>query len=426
MKLASQWEREVLDAIEASAEELIELGSRLIQTRSENPSGDCADVARLISEHLKQEGIAPLAFDAGEGRVSILSHQGGTSEGERYLVYAGHHDVVPAGDLARWSFPPFSGDVVDGWLRGRGASDMKAGLAGLIHAFVLLHRLDVPLKGRLSLVALPDEETGGQFGAEWLLSQGVLSGATGGIIAEPSERALPTIGQKGGNWFKLTIKGTPGHGSLQPLQGLNANLQGARAIIALQKIWDLKPSRSASLDQLISDSKDFVENCEGFEPGVGDVFEHVTINVGKITGGTSTNVVADTCVIEFDTRVPIGLTREQVNNRIRAILDEEGIQYEFETLGFASEPNWTPPSDPIVESLVEVLQEFVDPNAKGVLQWASSDARTFRKYGIPVLQYGPGELSTIHGFDERVRTEDVLQAAKVYALTAIRYLGILD
>lgn len=426
MSQASTWETRVLQAIDESSEELLKLAGLLIQTPSENPEGDCTEIVEVISGHLTQSGVETELFDAGEGRISVVAHRGEKGADDRHLVFTGHHDVVPVGDPNRWDFPPFAGDVVDGWLRGRGASDMKAGLAGLMHAYIVFERLGVPLKGKLSFASVPDEETGGPLGAHWLLEQGVLDGATGGIIAEPAERNHPTIGQKGSNWFRLTIHGTPGHGSLQPLHGVSANLLGARAILALQKLWDMKPTQSEDLKQLIADSKQYAEEREGYGPGIGDVFEHVTINVGKISGGTSTNVVADTCVIEFDTRVPLGLTRDAVNERVREILAEEGIEAEIEFLGFMSEPNWTPPTDPIVETLVDALRDLSDPEAQGVLQWASSDARTFRSHGIPVLQYGPADLKTIHNFNERALAADVVLAAKVYALTALRYLGLAE
>lgn len=103
---------------------------------------------------------------------------------------------------------------------------------------------------------------------------------------------------------------------------------------------------------------------------------------------------------------------------------EEGIDATIEEIGFMSEPNWTAPTDPIVETLVGSLRELSDREAAGVLQWASSDARTFRSHGIPVLQHGPADLQTIHSFDERALASDVVLAAKVYALTALRYLGL--
>lgn len=418
------WEARVLATIDESATELLDLAGLLIRTPSENPEGDCTEIAGVISTYFANAGLGHEQFDAGDGRVSVVAHTGEKGEGDRHLVFAGHHDVVPVGDTSRWSFSPLAGDVVDGWLRGRGASDMKAGLAGLMHVYALLKRLEVPLAGKLSFASVPDEETGGRRGADWLLDQGVLEGATGGIIAEPAERNHPTIGQKGSNWFRLTIAGKPGHGSLQPLHGTSANLLGARAIIALQKLWDMTPEAPEELRELIEFSKFYAEEREGYEAGIGAVFEKVTLNVGTIHGGTSTNVVADTCVIEFDSRVPIGLTRAQVRTRIEEILDEEGIEATIEPIGFMSEPNWTAPTDPIVETLVGSLRELSDPEAAGVLQWASSDARTFRSHGIPVLQYGPADLKTIHSFDERALASDVVLAAKVYALTALRYLGL--
>lgn len=419
------WEQKVLSEIDQRAGQLLELAGALIAIPSENPPGDCTQVASFTSAWLAERGLSPQLLDAGDGRQNVLSREfGGDATGDRHLVLAGHYDVVPVGDASRWSFPPFAGDVVDGYLRGRGASDMKAGLAGALFAYGLLAELGVPLAGGLSFLAVCDEETGDRRGADWVLENGHLDGVTAGVIAEPAERSHPTIGQKGSNWFRLTIDGRPGHGSLQPLHGASANLLAARAIIALQQLWEMTPNPPEELAQLIADSKAFAIEREGYGPNIGEVFSRVSINVGTISGGTSTNVVADRAVVEFDTRVPIGLTRAEVNARVREILAAEGIEAEIQPLGFMSEPNWTDPDHPIVTELIGALRDLSDPEAQPVLQWASSDARTFRSHGIPVLQYGPADLQTIHGFDERAPVADVILAAKVYALTTLRYLGL--
>lgn len=417
------WQKMLETAIRERADELLELAGELIRTPSENPDGDCTAVAELTARYLRDRGLPVEVIDAGDGRVNVLSRLAASVTGERHLALSGHYDVVPVGDVDRWSFPPFAGDVVDGYLRGRGASDMKAGLAGALFVFGLLAQLKVPLGGDLTFLAVCDEETGGGRGADLVLDRGHLDGVTGAIIAEPAERTHPTIGQKGSHWFRLTIDGKPGHGSLQPLHGTNANLLAARAILALQRLWDLEPDAPAEVVDLIRASQVFAEEREGYGAGIGAVFEHVTLNVGTVHGGTSTNVVADRAVVEFDARIPIGLSAAQVDTRIREILAEESIEARIEPLGFRSEPNWTLPTDPIVEALIESLRDLEDPEAEGVLQWASSDARTFRSHGIPVLQYGPAELSTIHGFDERAPAADVILAARVYARTALRYLG---
>ena len=425
------WESLVLAEIDSRADELLTLAGDLIRIPSENPSGDCTEVASFVDGWLRTHNLPSTVLDAGDGRINVLSRYDLASDKtaadaapERHLVLTGHYDVVPVGDVSRWSFPPFAGDVVDGFLRGRGASDMKAGLAGTMLVHEILHKLAVPLAGPVTFLGVADEEMGGPRGADWVLDEGHLDGVTAGIIAEPAERSHPTIGQKGSNWFRLTIEGKPGHGSLQPLHGTNANLLAARAVIALQKLWDMVPNAPESVRPLIASSKLYAEEREGYAAGIGAVFEHVTINIGKITGGTSTNVVADRAVIEIDTRVPIGLSRAEVNNRVKEILAEEGIEGTIEPMGFCSEPNWTLAEEPIVSELVGAIRDLSDPEAKGVLQWASSDARTFRSHGIPVLQYGPAVLATIHGFDEKAPADDVILAAKVYAITALRYLGL--
>lgn len=433
MSMHSTWEQRVLAEIDRTADELLTLAGDLIRTPSENPPGDCTAVGELIAGYLRGQGVGAEVHDPGAGRLNVVAHRaaaaapGARDGATRHLVLSGHHDVVPVGDASRWSFPPFAGDVVDGWLRGRGASDMKAGLAGVLFVYALMHRLDVPLAGTLSLASVADEEAGGPHGAHWVLEEGLLDGATAAVIAEPAERTHPTIGQKGSNWFRLTIEGRPGHGSLQPLHGVSANLLAARAVVALQRLWDMQPDAPEEVRELIARSQRFAEEREGYAPGVGAVFEHVTINIGTIAGGSATNVVADRCVVEVDTRVPIGLSRAQVLDRVRELLAEEGIEAKIDPLGFRSEPNWTLPDEPVVVELVTALRELTgDADAEGVLQWASSDARTFRSHGIPVLQYGPAELSTIHGFDERAPAADVVLAAKTYALTTLRYLGLAD
>ncbi|MET0955488.1 MAG: M20/M25/M40 family metallo-hydrolase [Cryobacterium sp.] len=420
------WERLVLDEIDARSDELLDLAGDLIRIPSENPSGDCTAVAAYVDTWLTSHSLPSTVLDAGDGRINVLSRHDGGADADRHLVLTGHYDVVPVGDVSRWSFPPFAGDVVDGFLRGRGASDMKAGLAGALLVHEILTKLAVPLAGPVTFLGVADEEMGGPRGADWVLDNGHLDGVTAGIIAEPAERSHPTIGQKGSNWFRLTIDGKPGHGSLQPLHGVNANLLAARAIVALQKLWEMVPDAPADVRELIQSSKDYAEEREGYGAGIGEVFEHVTINIGTIAGGTSSNVVADRAVVEIDTRVPIGLSRDQVNTRVREILAEEGIEATIEEMGFCSEPNWTHPDEPIVTELVGAIRSLSDPAAKGVLQWASSDARTFRSHGIPVLQYGPAVLATIHGFDEKAPAADVILAAKVYAITALRYLGLTD
>ncbi|AIQ30933.1 succinyl-diaminopimelate desuccinylase [Paenibacillus sp. FSL P4-0081] len=423
----TDWKSKVLEAIDAEQDKLLELCSQLIRFPSENPPGDSREISAFIIDYLKQAGIDTSIHPATDTMLNLVSTLGTGAEqpSGKNLIFCGHTDVVPAGDRSRWDFDPFCGDIVDGYLLGRGASDMKAGLAGLIYVTALLSKLGVPLKGDLSLLIVPDEETGGHLGVPWVLERGLISG-TAAVIAEPSGPLNPTIGQKGSCWFEFTVEGTPGHGSLSPVVGDSAIVKAAKGIDALQRLWDIKVDIPDEVKEIIRISQDYVKEREQDGSIAYQVFDHVTVNIGTIQGGTKVNVVADRCTIQVDSRVPFGVDYRDVLDRARSLLLEAGIESEVKGFGFQGNANWTSNEEPVVSDLVESICEVSGEEAYGVLQWASSDARHFRTHNIPVLQYGPAELSTIHNFNEKAPVWQIIQCAKVYALTALKYLGVED
>ncbi|AIQ42503.1 ArgE/DapE family deacylase [Paenibacillus sp. FSL R7-0297] len=423
----TDWKSKVLAAIDAEQDQLLELCSQLIRFPSENPPGDSREISAFIIDYLKQAGIDTSIHPATDTMLNLVSTLGTGAEqpSGKNLIFCGHTDVVPAGDRSRWDFDPFCGDIVDGYLLGRGASDMKAGLAGLIYVTALLSKLGVPLGGDLSLLIVPDEETGGHLGVPWVLERGLISG-TAAVIAEPSGPLNPTIGQKGSCWFEFTVEGTPGHGSLSPVVGDSAIVKAAKGIEALQRLWDIKVDIPDEVKEIIRISQDYVKEREQDGSIAYQVFDHVTVNIGTIQGGTKVNVVADRCTIQVDSRVPFGVDYRDVLDRARSLLLEAGIESEVKGFGFQGNANWTSNEEPVVSDLVESICEVSGEEAYGVLQWASSDARHFRTHNIPVLQYGPAELSTIHNFNEKAPVWQIIQCAKVYALTALKYLGVED
>lgn len=421
------WKTKVLDAIDEQQEELLELCSQLIRFPSENPPGDSRDISAFIIDYLKQAGLDTSIHAATDTMLNLVTTLETAAEqtSDRKLIFCGHTDVVPAGDRSRWDFDPFSGEIKDGYMLGRGASDMKGGLAGLIFAVALLAKLGVPLRGDLALLIVPDEETGGHLGVPWVLERGLVTG-TAAVIAEPSGPQNPTIGQKGSCWFEFTVEGTPGHGSLQPVVGDSAIVKAAKGIEALQRLWDIKADIPEEVKEIIRISQDYVKQREEYGTIAYQVFDHVTVNIGTIQGGTKVNVVADRCTIQVDSRVPFGVDYRDVLDRARSLLLEAGIQSEVKGFGFQGNANWTSSDEDVVKDLVDCIGEVSGEEAYGVLQWASSDARHFRDHQIPVLQYGPAELSTIHNFNEKAPVWQIIQCAKVYALTALKYLGVDD
>ncbi len=410
---------QAIAAVEANRQELIELVCRLIQFPSENPPGDSTPISQYIADYLGTFGIETDWHEAAPNMWNLISRIGQPNK-DNTLIYCGHTDVVPAGDRAKWEFDPFSGKVQDGWILGRGASDMKGGLAGIIFAMTILKRLNIELPGELVLAIVPDEETGGELGVPWLLERKLIAGQ-GCMIAEPSSPLHPTLGQKGACWFRVTVKGTPAHGSLAPIAGKSAILDAIRAIEAIRKVWDYKVNIPEQMKPIIEISRVYMEENERIE--YKEILERISVNIGTIHGGTKSNVVADTCTVEVDCRLPFGITGDEVLAFVHSELKALDIDYELETFGFRSNANYTDPQDPVCRAIVDNISYVTGDRAYGVLQWASSDARHFRDYHIPVLQYGPAYLPSIHNFNEKVLVEDVIRCAKVYAAAAIDFLN---
>ncbi len=410
----------LIDEVEARKDELIELCSSLIKIPSENPPGDSTEISNFIVDYLKQFDLEVEWHESNDKMYNLVSSIG--SEDGKHFIFCGHTDVVPAGDLSKWEFDPFSGEVKDGWMLGRGASDMKAGLSGLIFAFSLLKRMNIDLPGKLSLAIVPDEETGGEFGVPWLLERGIVSG-DGCLIAEPSSPLNPTIGQKGSYWFELEAFGEPGHGSLSPLAGKNAIADVVKAIQEIQKLWDLDITIPDEVKPLIEVSKKYMREVEKDRVKFQPVLEKVTVNIGRIEGGTKSNVIPESCKVQVDCRLPFGITEGEVTAFITERLDALGIEYEMRALGFRSHANYTDANDPVCRAITDNITFVTKEESYGVMQWASSDARHFRDHSIPVLQYGPAYLPSIHGYNEKVKVEQIITCAKVYIAAVIDFLN---
>jgi succinyl-diaminopimelate desuccinylase len=413
-------QQKVIDEIERQKEDLLTLCSKLLQMNTENPPGDTSEISEFIIRYLSSFGIETEVHESNPKMFNLISSIGENKD-NKHLILCGHTDVVPVGDLEKWDFDPFSGHIENGFIHGRGASDMKCGLAGLVFTMGLFRRLDIPLTGKLSLLVVPDEETGGEYGVPWVLERSLIHGSAA-VIAEPSHPQHPTIGQKGSCWFEVEIEGTPGHGSLSPVIGDSAILKAVKAIEVLQNIWNFEVKIPDEMKEIIEITKAYIRKRE--ETDTSDVLDHITVNIGTIHGGTKANVIADHVVIQVDTRLPFGVQNEEMLPKVRKLLADAGIEAKVRPIGFQSTANWTPPTNEIVSSLVESIKQVSQKDAYGVLQWASSDARHFRAHNIPVLQYGPADLPTIHSYNERAPIDQVIQAAKVYALTTLKYLGV--
>lgn len=315
----------LLSAIKADTQAHISFLQRFVQAASPNPPGDTRAAAAVIRDYLSsQHGIpTQVITPGGEQAPNVVAEfDCGAAHGPR-LAMNGHMDVFPAGDGHYWERSPWSGDIVDGKLFGRGTVDMKAGTAASVIAFAYLHRYREHLRGSVALCAVSDEETGGKFGTKWLLGhdddgnelpEGERSKWAGDVTINAEPGGLNTIrfAEKGTLRLTFTVDTGPG------AHGAYTHLQKSATRIAAQLITDLavveaivpelEPGLKAYLER--QDVRNAIDKAMG--KGAADIAMKCTLNIGTVHGGLKVNMIPGQCVFEADIRMPLGLTADHV------------------------------------------------------------------------------------------------------------------
>jgi len=378
--------------------ELVDLAIQLVQTATENPPGNEKTAAQFLRSLLSRMGFKIKTVLSPKGRWNIVAERR-WGKGGKTLIFNGHLDVVPAGDPSQWKYPPFEGKLSKGRIYGRGASDMKSGIASFIHALSTIERSKIPLhRGAVILHLVSDEESHGHHGMRFLTRKVGIQG-NAALVGEPTD-LQPVIAQKGALWFRISTLGKSAHGS-RPHLGVNA----------VEKMTKLMERLNSIL-------------LEKEHPLLGKP----TLSIGTIRGGTKINIVPDRCEIEVDRRILPGEKKGTVLGEIKAILDSLRSQdplfrYRIEEIDFA-EPSEVDPDEEIVRIGVEAIQEVM--GKKPLLRAFSgfTDSRFYvNHYHIPTLILGPGGVDQAHTTNESVEVEALLQAAHVYGLILVQYLS---
>jgi len=385
------------------------LCSDLIRIKSENPPGDTRDVIQYIREFTDSLGIPTQVIRGRGGRYNLVSKK---PTGQ--LLLCGHVDVVPA-LYDGWNDDPFSGKIVDGKVLGRGATDMKGGCASILWACGRFIDKEDVLPADLAFVC--DEETSGTYGIRRLLDMHLLIPCDC-IIAEPTPPLNPNIGQKGLMRLRLKFSGEPGHGSLYPVRGVSAIMEADAILQFLNELHQTRYEPSdPDLANLIDESSAILN--ELLEMDEADIIlSHLMFNPGKIEGGEKANIIAQRCTLELDLRVPWGCSMTSLLEAIRV----RAIRAEI-TMGTMSEPSRTPQDARVVSRLLQEIQRVYGRPPTPIVQWAASDARYLRKEGFPVVEYGPGEIPTLHAINEYVTIASLEKASKVYQGMMEQYLA---
>jgi acetylornithine deacetylase/succinyl-diaminopimelate desuccinylase-like protein len=414
--------------------EAVQLLQELIRIDTTNPPGNERAAALHIQKLLEADGIESRVLDVAPGRANLYARIKGDGR-SRPLILLSHTDVVMA-EPERWSVPPFSGEIRDGFIYGRGASDMKGTAAVHVTLMRLLKRLNIQLKRDVILLAVADEEAGGTGassiidnhldliqGAEFLLNEG--------DVAYVKNRRLQQYGvdvmEKAALWLRLTAKGPAGHGSI-PLANSSVN----RLIAALDRLraWEtpisVPPAVAQGYRTLAAQQSDPIlkiayanlekslRNPALREKLLADSTLNAevrnTLTITGLHGSDKVNVIPGRAWAQIDARLLPGETPAGFVAKLRAVLRDPELEIEILE---GSTPT-SSSADTALMTAIRAVAARRDPGVPVIptMLTSSTDSAKFRSVGITAYGFEPfkmddGELNRSHGDDERLSVENV-------------------
>lgn len=439
-------------------EETYELLQQLIQNKCVNPPGNEMRNIKTIEKFLSEKDISCKIFESADQRGNLVTRIEGREDGPKLMFGPSHVDVVPVDNPEEWDVPPFSGEIKDDYIWGRGAIDMLFIVATQVQAFTTLFQEGFEPKGDLVLLIVSDEETGGQFGAEWMLKNhpkvveaDYAVTEAGGIPIAPGKFVI-TIGEKGGAWKRISFKGTPGHGSM-PFGSDNAVLKAAEAAKRLKEYTPpitteylghlVKGMGVNRISQFLMTKKIFLpfilNRLKKDQPLVAKVLHglsRMTISPNILEGGTKVNMIPSSAHLDVDIRTLPGQDETYVHNHLMKALGDLATEAEISELeqeeGFMSYGNSSPAESEFVTAMERAIQKEI-PNSSLVpfIMTGVSDARFFRERNIDTYGFSlfNPELSLndfaslAHGTNERVSLKTVELTLKANYNLAKEFLG---
>ena len=389
----------------------------LVRIDSQNPPGDTGALAAAIEWRLPgTPGVYARRIVAKEPAINLVATVFGSKRGRR-LVFNGHLDTFPIGDPASWSMPPFSGEIRDDRIYGRGACDMKAGIAASVMAFLLLAEFHDYWEGEAVLALVGDEETGGVWGTQYLLANFEETIGDAMISSDAGSPYVALIGEKGNLWVKVEAAGVANHGARVNLgrNAIEALLDALAPILALR---DTPCRLPEAIAETIRAAAPISEPLSG--AGESDILQRITVNLGRIEGGLNINTIPNSARAFLDFRLPPGTRVANLRALIAAALDPLS-DVTWEVLS-ECEPNRTEPDHEQVRLVGDNARTVLGRDVAVNLRPGFSDARFYRQKGVPSVVYGVA-ANNMGGADEFALIEELQAAFAVHALTAFDFLS---
>ena len=412
-----------------------ELLQQLIRIDTTNPPGNETACATHVKDILASAGIEVQLLAKTPERANLVARLPGRGEAPPFLMY-GHMDVVTT-EKQPWQHPPFGGDIVDGYMWGRGTLDMKGGIAMMLSAFLHAKAEGFTPPGDVILALIADEEDGGEYGARYLVEEHpellqdvrYAIGEFGGFsLTISGQRFYPImVAEKQMCWMQATVRGRGGHGSMPERGGAMAKLAHvlhqldsrrlpvhitpvARMMVG-EMTDGLRGAPRLMLKQLLNPAlTDVVLDVLGTQARTFDPLFHNTVSPTILHGSDKVNVIPSEVAVELDGRLLPGQQPEDIIAELHSIA---GNDVEFEVRKF--EPGPPEPDMTLFDTLAGILRE-ADPDGIPIPYLLSgvTDGRHFAKLGIQTYGFLPMQLppgfnfaQTVHGTDERVPVDAI-------------------
>lgn len=419
--------QQLFQRIGERCDEVADLTAELIRIPTINPPGDAYEpCARFLGERLAARGFT----------VEYLRAEGAVGDSDRYprlnmvariegegsgpcVHFNSHIDVVAPGE--GWTVDPFAGEVRDGRVYGRGACDMKGGLAASIIAVEAILDQGIRFPGAIEISGTVDEESGGYAGVAWLAERGYFSPPRVDhvIIPEPLYKDAVCLGHRGVWWSEVEVQGRIAHGSM-PFLGVSA-IRGMGAFLAKVEA-ELYPRLAQRRTRM---------------PVIPDQARQSTLNFNSLHGGSPEQgdddgfpsaLVADRCRLVLDRRYLLEESEDEVKQEVVDLLDalkaeQPDFDYALRDL-WSVPPTLTEPDAPVVQALDRAIEAVLGAPARHVASPGTYDQKHIARVGHlhDCVAYGPGILELAHQPDEYIEIDDMVASAKIMAAAALDLL----
>ncbi|WP_246001238.1 M20 family metallopeptidase [Oceanobacillus piezotolerans] len=399
---------EATETYKRDRETVIQLTKKLVQIpsvyRENAPEGNESKVATYVANYLQEIGIETHIQEVVPGRPNVIGIIDSGKPGKT-LLFEGHTDVVTAGNPDTWKYDPFSAEIVDGRMYGRGTNDTKGNLACMITAVQSLLLDKEEFTGKI-ILCIPCDEEGLMIGIKDFIKRGWADGVDGAIICEPEENQV-CIAQRGAMRVQVDVFGKQAHGAIS-WSGINPNIRLAKLMVELENLEKEEQERY------------------GEDPYLKWPSITPTIVRSHVKGDPQINVIPHHSMMTLDIRTIPAQNHDELLRRIHGIIDklkEKDPDFRAELTVLDNRPaTSTSKQDPVVQAVYKAVQNVTGKTPKYNGVPGATDGTFLHVHGIPIVTIGAGDRDIPHQINEYVDIDELAETTAIYREAALQFL----